>query len=166
MTNALINLAFLRSLGPNYETFQQAMGDQTDKLKPGELYARIKAPAESKDEPELHHIAASDGSPKALAVRISNRRGGRQGGFRGRLKGKFVRPDNGGYRDFGRISKPYNSKGNAGSTPTFDGNKACRFCKRIGHVLDECCKFKWRNQQNRNNNRGRYSGSPLLFPFC
>jgi hypothetical protein len=92
MTDAQVNLAFLRSLGPNYETFQQAMGEQIYKLKPGELYARVKALAESKDEPH-HHIAASNGSTKALAIRISGRHGSglraQQANFRGGFRGKF-----------------------------------------------------------------------------
>jgi gag-polypeptide of LTR copia-type len=144
MTDAQVNLAFLRSLGPNYETFQQAMGDQTYRLKPGELYARVKALAESKDEPLQRQIAASDESTRALAFRISNRRGppkGSQGRFRNlRFKGRFIRPDNGGYRGYGRISN--------GNISNYDGNKTCHFCKRIGHVLKECHKLKWRNQQN------------------
>jgi hypothetical protein len=72
MTDAQVNLVFLCSLGPNYETFQQAMGEQTYKLKPGELYARVKALAESKDEAN-HYIALTDSSTKALASRISGR---------------------------------------------------------------------------------------------
>jgi gag-polypeptide of LTR copia-type len=75
MTDAQINLAFLRSLGPNYETFQQAMGDQTYRLKLGELYARVKALAESQGEPERLVPAQSDGSTKAMAIRISEHRG-------------------------------------------------------------------------------------------
>jgi hypothetical protein len=158
MMDAQVNLAFLRSLGPNYETFQQAMGEQTYRLKPGELYARVRALAESKDESPSINIAASDGSTKALATRISGRRGPT---FRGRqtlqtqFKGRFRRPDNGGYRGYGRINKP-NGNGNfwrhnSGLTGPSNGN-VCRFCKKVGHVLEECRKLKWRNQQNGNSN--------------
>ena len=51
MTDPQINLAFLRSLGKDFEIFQQAMGNQTYTLKPGELYAKVRAIAESKDGP-------------------------------------------------------------------------------------------------------------------
>jgi hypothetical protein len=158
MTDAQINLAFLPSLGPNYETFQQAMRDQTYRLKPGQLYARVKALAESKDEPTQRQIAALDETTRALAVRILNRCAppkGSQGRFRDlRFKGRFIRPDNGGYRGYGRIGKPYTSTGNDGNTTNYDGNKTCRFCKRIGHVLEECRKPKWSNKQNGGTNNG------------
>jgi len=87
MTDAQVNLAFLRSLGKNYEIFQQVTGDQTYKLKPGELYAKVRALAESKDEPDnINEI-----NSKALALRISDHRSilQRDRGDTGRYKGGF-----------------------------------------------------------------------------
>ena len=157
MTDPQINLAFLRSLGKDFETFQQAMGNQTYTLKPGELYAKVRAIAESKDGPSNNQ--QDEGTKalvaKTLTLRISDndrRNGGPRGrrrGFRGGLRGY-----NGGGQRSGRISKRFST--NFRNT-NFDGNKACRFCKKIGHTIEECRKLKYRNRPengNGNNNNG------------
>jgi hypothetical protein len=77
MSNAQINLAFLCSFGRKFEMFQQAMGDQTYKLKPGELFARVRAFIDSKDEPdekEKEKEKAPEGA-KSLSLRISDDNG-------------------------------------------------------------------------------------------
>jgi len=109
MTDAQINLAFLRSLSKNYEIFQQAMGDQPYTMKPGELYAKVRALAESKEGPqnihERHHqataLALRITDDRSLDQRISNDIGLRNGGFKGGFRGG----NGGGFRGSGGISK-------------------------------------------------------------
>jgi len=90
MSNAQVNLAFLLSLGDKFEMFQQAMGDQTYKLKPGELFARVKALIDSKDEPEEKEkentVEKQVEGAKALSLRITDDNGQCQEWDRGLLR--------------------------------------------------------------------------------
>jgi hypothetical protein len=47
-----VNVAFLASLGPSWQTFQQSMGDRVNKLKPAMLYAEVRAFELRKDKGE------------------------------------------------------------------------------------------------------------------
>jgi len=179
MSTAQVNLAFLRSLGEKFEIFQQAMGDRAYTINTGELFARVRAMVESRDDYEEEKEHKPTTSAKALSLRISDDNGRGKGGFRGDSRGKGKRGgfgrgrgDGGGFRGvgfrgsfrggrFGR-SNPNFSRFKS----NFDGSKACTHCQRIGHTFEEC-RTRRKEQNpiynqpfNRNNGDVQYAPRP------
>ena len=177
MSTAQVNLAFLRSLGEKFEIFQQAMGDRAYTINTGELFARVRAMVESRDDYEEEKENKPMTNAKALSLRISddNGQGRGKGGFRGGKgkRGGFGRGrgDGGGFRGAGfrgsfrggRFGRPNFNRFKS----NFDGSKACTHCQRVGHTFEECrTRRKEQNpnyiQQpfNRNNGDVQYAPRP------
>ena len=145
MSKSQINLAFLRSLGKPWETFQQAMGDKAHDITTGELFARVKAIDEARDdEPSESTIA----NARALSTRISDSSVSRsnnrsyRGGFRG--NGSFSR-SYGSYRGGGRF------RGGKRFPTNYPRARYCQNCKRIGHTREQCHRRRY--YRNGNGNR-------------
>ena len=119
LSSTQINLAFLRSLGSSWASFQQSMGPRIHTIKPATLFAEVLAfELQNRDEDETAYSA------KAYATRYNRRQYSRN------------RPH------------PY-------SKPTKnDLSKFCVFCKRKGHLIDDCLKKKWRDTQAREDEEG------------
>jgi hypothetical protein len=72
-----VNVAFLASLGPSWQTFQQSMGDRVNKLKPAMLYAEVRAfeLQKGKGEQSEEHVAFA--LHKVRKGRVEKKDGGR-----------------------------------------------------------------------------------------
>lgn len=71
-----VNVAFLASLGPSWQTFQQSMGERVNTLKPAMLYAEVRAFEMQKDIAEQSDKVAFATMRKIKTGRIEKRRDG------------------------------------------------------------------------------------------
>jgi gag-polypeptide of LTR copia-type len=130
-----VNVAFLASLGSSWQTFQQSMGERVNTLKPAQLYAEVLAFESQRGRTEMAEKA------------IGNVLGYGNGNGNGEKTANFTRR-NGGH---GRIEKRCGGgfqKGNRedGHWDGFDKRKFCNYCKKNGHLIDECFKLLWKKQ--------------------
>jgi hypothetical protein len=61
-----VNVAFLASLGPSWQTFQQSMGERVNTLKPAMLYAEVRAFESQTDKAEQSEKANEENITFAL----------------------------------------------------------------------------------------------------
>ena len=167
---AAINLQFLASLGSDWEVWGMAKGDNLRKIPTAQLMAEVRALSASRssisnssDASTMNQDQTSDAA-KALTLRMKNgNRGNRggggnrgnwhpynnrdnrnhdyesyQGGNRGRGRGRGYRGNNGDRKGKKRKS-------------SFDPNKHCTRCQRIGHDIWECRTFA---DEQKNMNSG------------
>jgi hypothetical protein len=121
-----VNVAFLASLGPSWQTFQQSMGERVNTLKPAMLYAEVRVFESQKDKAEQPEKANEDNVAFALH-KVQ--------------KGKVEKR-----RDGGRDVSHWDG---------YDAKKFCVFCKFKGHNVKECYKSLWKKQIAEDEERGR-----------
>ena len=129
-----VNIAFLASLGPAWQTFQQSMGERVNTLKPAMLYAEVRAF-------ELQKGTAEEPDEK-VAYALHRVKTGRVGkGFQKGNHGK-------GY--------------SAGSEKRSSEKRSCNYCKRKGHLVADCYKLLWKKQVagDSEDSEEEHSGKP------
>ena len=130
-----INIAFLASLGSSWQTFQQSMGERANTLKPAMLYAEVLAFEAQKAKAEQSDKAiGNDGNGEKVAnfTRIPRGRIEKRRRFQGKKNGIW----NG-----------------------HEKRKFCNYCKRFGHLIDECYKVLWKKQiaeEDEDGHEGNY----------
>jgi hypothetical protein len=139
LPDSLVNLAFLRSLGPDWFGFYLSVSLSSHTFRPGEVYAQAMEleMATSVDNPvQQSTIQTQPQHPidtLSLEPRLSD--GSR---FKGRFKPYHSKPNQHRFRE--------NSGGHRNENGPF-----CVYCKRKGHTRDQCFR--------RPNNGGKVNGN-------
>jgi hypothetical protein len=102
------------------------MGERVNTLKPAMLYAEVLAFETQRDRAEMAEKAIGNGlgDGHEKVANFARRRGGR------------IEKQRRGFQ-----------KGNGdGHWAGFDKRKFCNYCKKNGHLIDECFKLLWKKQ--------------------
>src|SRR5271154_1252957 len=140
MTETLANLAFLRSLGDEWSDFQRSIGPRAYTMKPGELFAEVRA------EDSKNPSKESKSSAKAYTTQFQHDGGRGRGGYRGRYRGHRGRGGCGRGRKYNGGQRNNNYGGGRIQRPTekdVDMSLHCSFCKEFGHPYNDCKKRIW-----------------------
>ena len=116
-----VNIAFFASLGSSWQTFQQSMGERVNILKPAMLYAKVLAFEAQRDRAETAEKVIGNG-----IANCTTRRGN------GRIEKRW--------------GKDRHHRESSGQWAGYDKQKFCNYCKRTGHLIDECFKVLWKKQ--------------------
>ena len=121
-----VNIAFLASLGSFWQTFQQSMGKRVNTLKPAMLYTEVLAFEAQRNRVEMaDRVTAETAIGDEIANFTTRRRNG---------------------RIEKRCGKDRHHRESSGHWPVYDKRKFCNYCKRTGHLIDECFKVLWKKQ--------------------
>src|SRR5579859_4309967 len=159
---ASINLSFLQSLGSDWEIWGMAKGENIRKTATAELMAEVRALAmrsNSSQATEASSKASQQSQEvKALATRFNDNSRGSSRKWKGMKGGK-----NNGHphqnRDNGHGGK--NRGKHYDKKSSYDPNKYCSKCQRVGHDIFVCQLYAKEQQEkvNRNNNGNNNHGS-------
>src|SRR5271170_3714085 len=101
------------------------MGERVNTLKPAQLYAEVLAFESQRNRFET--------AEKAIGNALGN----------GEMVANFAKRRNGN----GRVEKRGFQEGNGdGHWDGFDKRNFCKYCKKNGHLIDECFKLLWKKQ--------------------
>ncbi len=127
-----VNIAFLASLGLSWQTFQQSMGERINTLKPAMLYAEVlafeaqKTKAEMTDKVIEERELGMTGNDEKIANFARKRI----------LSGRIEK----------QKGRRFNHEESKGHWTGYDKRKFCNYCKKTGHLIDECFKILWKKQ--------------------
>jgi gag-polypeptide of LTR copia-type len=142
LTNIQVNLAFLRSLSEEFQTFQQATGARIHTITPAALFAEViaydnvnksqQSQLELQTNLQTKFTRTADlHPPKRFNRRLSN---------------------NNRYRKVNQQDNNHSDNNDRGP------RKFCRYCKRCGHQQDECHKLIWKRTQANDEESGDDNG--------
>ena len=99
------------------------MGERVNTLKLAQLYAEVQAFDVQKDRAEMAEKAIGNG-----------------------MVANFAKRGNGGRIEKRRGFQKWNHGSDAQHWDGFDKRNFCKYCKKNGHLIDECFKLLWKKQ--------------------